>query len=58
MTQTRITLLERLRRDPSAKDVPQLVDQLEQDQPADLPLDADLLSGVWELRWSSSTQPG
>ena len=57
MTQTRITLLERLRRDPSAKDVPQLVDQLEQDQPADLPLDADLLSGVWELRWSSSTQP-
>ena len=57
MTQTRITLLERLRRDPSAKDVPQLVDQLEQEQPADLPLDADLLSGVWELRWSSSTQP-
>ena len=57
MTQTRTTLLERLRHNPSAKDLPQLVDRMEQEQPADLPRDTDLLSGVWELRWSSSTQP-
>ena len=57
MTQTRNTLLERLRHNPSAKDLPQLVDRMEQEQPADLPRDTDLLSGVWELRWSSSTQP-
>ena len=57
MTETRNTLLERLRHNPSAKDLPQLVDRMEQEQPADLPRDTDLLSGVWELRWSSSTQP-
>jgi len=57
VTQTRITLLERLHHEPSAKDLPQLVDRMEQEQPADLPRDADLLRGVWELRWSSSTQP-
>ena len=57
MTQTRNTLLERLRHNPSAKDLPQLVDRMEQEQPADLPRDTDLLSGVWELRWSSSSQP-
>ena len=34
-----------------------LVEQLEQEQPADLERDGALLAGVWELRWSSSRQP-
>ncbi len=35
----------------------QLVEQLELEHPADLERDRTLLAGVWELRWSSSTQP-
>lgn len=35
----------------------QLVELLEQEQPADLVRDQQLLTGVWELRWSSSRQP-
>jgi hypothetical protein len=35
----------------------QLVEQLEREQPADLERDGPLLTGVWELRWSSSRQP-
>jgi len=35
----------------------QLVELLEQEQPADLVRDQPLLAGVWELRWSSSRQP-
>ena len=35
----------------------QLVEHLEQEQPADLVRDEPLLAGVWELRWSSSRQP-
>jgi hypothetical protein len=34
-----------------------LIEQLERDQPADLARDAALLTGVWELRWSSSSLP-
>ena len=34
-----------------------LVEQLEQEQPADLERDGALLAGVWELRWSSSRKP-
>ena len=34
-----------------------LIETLERSHPADLNRDRDLLTGVWELRWSSSQQP-
>lgn len=34
-----------------------LIETLERGQPADLSRDRDLLTGVWELRWSSSRLP-
>ncbi len=37
--------------------IPGLIEQLEQDQPADLRRDTPLLEGVWDLRWSSSSLP-
>ena len=37
--------------------IPELIAQLERQQPADLRTDAPLVEGVWELRWSSSSQP-
>jgi hypothetical protein len=37
--------------------IPGLVHQLEEAQPADLRTDIALLEGVWELRWSSSSLP-
>jgi hypothetical protein len=37
--------------------VRQLLEQLERQQPANLALDGDRLTGVWELRWSSGRQP-
>ena len=37
--------------------VPELICQLEREQPADLGRDLALVEGVWELRWSSSSLP-
>ncbi|MFM7087016.1 MAG: PAP/fibrillin family protein [Cyanobium sp.] len=37
--------------------VQQLIETLEQQTPADLQRDAAALTGVWELRWSSSSLP-
>jgi len=37
--------------------VRELIVQLERDQPAHLEREAGLLRGVWQLRWSSSSQP-
>ena len=37
--------------------VRELLEQLERLQPANLALDRDRLTGVWELRWSSGRQP-
>ena len=56
-TAVRQTLLRSLREDPAHPDIPALVEQLEREQPADLDADGSLLTGVWELRWSSATQP-
>jgi len=56
-TAVRQTLLRCLREDPGHPDIPTLVEQLEREQPADLEVDGALLTGVWELRWSSATQP-
>ncbi|MCS5691198.1 PAP/fibrillin family protein [Cyanobium sp. FGCU-6] len=53
----RQTLLRYLQEEPSHPDIPALVEQLERVQPADLEVQAGQLRGVWELRWSSATQP-
>jgi len=37
--------------------VRELLEQLERLQPADLALESEPLTGVWELRWSSGRQP-
>jgi hypothetical protein len=37
--------------------IPELISQVEQQQPADLRHDLPLVEGVWELRWSSSSLP-
>jgi len=41
----------------AARRIEALIDRLERLQPADLRAQAAQLAGVWELRWSSSTQP-
>ena len=53
----RAALLRLLREGGPRERIPELIRQLEQDQPADLRTDAPLLEGVWELRWSSSSLP-
>ena len=57
LAQTQITLAELLRNEPSSDKIFELVQQLEQEQPADLSDQLDQLTGTWELRWSSSSQP-
>ncbi|MEB3263229.1 MAG: PAP/fibrillin family protein [Synechococcus sp.] len=42
---------------PDRRALRPLVEQLERLQPADLERDRALLRGVWELAWSSSSQP-
>ena len=57
LAQTRTTLAELLRNEPSSDKIFELVQKLEQEQPADLSDQLDQLTGTWELRWSSSSQP-
>ena len=57
LSQTRSTLIELLREHPRSEKIFNLVKQLEQEQPADLSDQLDQLTGTWELRWSSSSQP-
>jgi hypothetical protein len=42
---------------PAASRIEALIERLEQLQPADLSAQTAQLEGVWELRWSSSSQP-
>jgi hypothetical protein len=42
---------------PAARRIEALIERLEQLQPADLSVQTAQLAGVWELRWSSSSQP-
>ena len=49
-----ISLLQNKPNDPSLKE---RLSDLEKAQPADLSRDVALLKGVWDLRWSSSSQP-
>ena len=50
-------LMELLRSDPGNGLIPSLIMQIESNSNVDLESDLLLLKGVWELRWSSSTQP-
>ena len=50
-------LIEYLRLDPKNTQIPSLITEIESKQVVDLQSDVTLLKGVWELRWSSSTQP-
>jgi hypothetical protein len=50
-------LIEYLRLDPKNTHIPSLITEIESKQVVDLQSDVTLLKGVWELRWSSSTQP-
>jgi hypothetical protein len=50
-------LLRLLRASPHAPHIRSLVEELELQLPVDLSRDAGLLRGVWELRWSSASQP-
>ena len=50
-------LIRRLREQPNDDSIPDLVVAAEANSDVDLSKDVALLMGVWELRWSSSTQP-
>ena len=47
-------LVQLLRAKPGDPNLRELVNRVEQEQPADLSRSGALLRGVWELRWSSS----
>ena len=53
----RMALMALLRSKPRSPRIRPLVEQLERDYPANLEADSSKLRGVWELRWSSSSQP-
>ena len=42
---------------PKSKLITPLINEVESLSKIDLQCDAELLKGVWELKWSSSTQP-
>jgi hypothetical protein len=50
-------LVDLLQHRPSDPGLQTLINRVEQEHPTDLTSSADLLHGVWELRWSSSRQP-
>ena len=57
MSNNRDELLRLLRETPNSLVIPKLVSEVEDNYPADLNCDSDLLYGVWDLRWSNFTQP-
>ncbi|WP_115126285.1 PAP/fibrillin family protein [Synechococcus sp. GEYO] len=50
-------LIRRLKEQPDDGSIPDLVVAAEANSDVDLSRDLALLKGVWELRWSSATQP-
>ncbi len=50
-------LIDRLRSKPNDASIFSLIQTIENQSVVDLERDLSLLKGVWELRWSSSTQP-
>ena len=57
MSDARNELVSILQRTPNDPSIARRVSALEQSHPADLNRDSALLEGVWDLRWSSSSQP-
>ena len=57
MPSEREALVRLLRSNPRDPELPQLLAAVESMHPANLGRDLELLRGVWELRWSSSSQP-
>ena len=57
MLDARKDLVSILQRTPNDPSIAERVSVLEQSHPADLSRDSELLEGVWDLRWSSSSQP-
>ena len=57
MSDARSDLVSILQRTPNDPSISERVSVLEQSHPADLSRDSELLEGVWDLRWSSSSQP-
>ena len=57
MSDARNDLVSILQRTPNDPSIAKRVSALEQSHPADLSQDSALLEGVWDLRWSSSSQP-
>ena len=57
MSDVRNDLVSILQRTPNNPSIAERVSALEQSHPADLSRDSAFLEGVWDLRWSSSSQP-
>ena len=57
MSDARNDLVSILQGTPNDPSIAERVSALEQSTPADLSRDSALLEGVWDLRWSSSSQP-
>ena len=57
MLDARKDLVSILQRTPNDPSIAERVSALEQSHPADLSRDSAFLEGVWDLRWSSSSQP-
>ena len=51
------TLIQLLRDHPDDPSISALIQDAESRSDIDLKKQSDLLSGVWELRWSSASQP-
>ena len=56
MSNIREELVKLLQDDPNSPVIEKLVSEVEENHPADLDRDSELLHGVWDLRWSSSSQ--
>ncbi len=50
-------LIQQLKQQPNDDSIPNLIVIAEENSDVDLSKDMELLKGVWELRWSSATQP-
>ena len=57
MTDEHDVLVRHLLSNPNDQSISERIARLETSIPADLNQDAPLLKGVWDLRWSSSSQP-
>ena len=57
MSDARNDLVSILRCTPNDHSIAERISVLEQSHPADLSRDSELLEGVWDLCWSSSSQP-